>query len=166
MREEEQFMRRAIEIAREKMVGEGLAPFAAVVVRDGQIIGEGCNRVLVNHDPTAHGEVEAIRDACRRLQTYELPDSELYSSGDPCPLCVSSMYFAKIERLYYASTHDDYAALGIDTSLLWRELTFPVQERQLPSEQLLAVEARELLEHWTSRPEFAAHLATLNQSAT
>lgn len=166
MREEEQFMRRAIEIAREKMLGEGLAPFAAVVVRDGQIIGEGCNRVLVHHDPTAHGEVEAIRDACRRLETHELLGSELYSTGDPCPLCVSSMYFAKIERLYYASTHDDYTALGIDTGLLWRELTIPVQERQLPSEQILAVEARKLLKQWTSRPEFATHLTTLNRSTT
>ncbi len=157
----EDFMRRAMEIARDGMRSGEAQPFGCVIVKNGEIVGEGCNAVIKNHDPTAHGEVEAIRDACRRLGTWDLSGCDLYTSCEPCSLCVSTMYFANIERLFYAASLGDSAALGADISVLLSEVARPVEARALPSEQVLETEGRALLDEWRESPGFAEQMATL-----
>jgi tRNA(Arg) A34 adenosine deaminase TadA len=159
----EGFMRRAMEIAREGMLSGRHQPFGCVIVKDGEIVGEGCNAVLTNHDPTAHGEVEAIRDACRRLGTWDLSGCDLYTSCEPCSLCVSAMYFANIERLFYAASLGDSAALGGDISVLLSEVARPVEAREQPSEQVLGTEGRALLDEWRKDRNFAEQMATLTR---
>ena len=155
----EDLMRRAIELSRRKMIEEGAAPFAALIVRDGEIVGEGYNRVLQDHDATAHGEVEAIRDAGRRLKTFDLSGCELYTSCEPCPLCVSAMFYAGIEKLYYAATLSDSRAIGAypNNHRLHSEVALPVDKRTMPSERVLNEEARAVLDEWKQRPDFSKH---------
>ncbi len=161
---QEKFMRRAIEISRQSLDSPGAMPFAAVVVKDGQIIGEGLNRSLAEYDPVSHGEVEAIRDACRRLRTTSLTGCELYTSCEPCSLCVATMYLVGIERLYYASTSVESASLfrrmaerdsewtrRISAVDLRREVGLPIDQRSMPAKQLLANEAREVIEAFAKR---------------
>ena len=121
------------------------------------------NAVIKNHDPTAHGEVEAIRDACRRLGTWDLSGCDLYTSCEPCSLCVSAMYFANVERLFYAASLRDSAALGADISPLLSEVSLPVESRQMPSEQVLGTEGRALLEEWRGTGNFAEQMETLTR---
>ena len=161
----EDFMRRAMEIAREGMLSGQHQPFGCVIVKDGEIVGEGCNAVIKNHDPTAHGEVEAIRDACRRLGTWDLSGCDLYTSCEPCSLCVSTMYFANIRRLFYAASLADSAALGADISVLLSEVSRPVEARAMPSEQVLGTEGRALLDEWRDSPGFAEQMGTLTHKS-
>ncbi|MBT3628118.1 MAG: nucleoside deaminase [Rhodospirillaceae bacterium] len=145
-------MRRAIKLAEEKMrSGEG-RPFGCVILLDGEIIGEGWNSMDRDHDPTAHGEVVAIRDACRRLKTLNLSGAELYTSCEPCPMCTSVIIMAGIAKLYYAASADDTAIFGNDPSRLRREVGKPVAERSMASEQLLGEEGRALLMGWAAMP--------------
>ena len=143
------FMARAIEIAREAVDTDGTLPYAAVVVLDGEIIGEGLNRSVANCDPTSHGEVEAIRDACRRLSLTSLKGAELYTSGEPCSMCVATMYQVGISRLFYAGTAEDSAAFfqrlaehdpkwarGISNQKLREQVGLPVRERDMVAEQI------------------------------
>jgi tRNA(Arg) A34 adenosine deaminase TadA len=152
-------MRRAIELSREKMRKEDAAPFAAVIVRGVEIVGEGWNRSLQELDPTAHGEVVAIRDACRNLGTLDLSGCELYTSCEPCPLCVSAMHYAGIRRLYYAASLEQSAQIAPypDSRFLCEELSRPVEKRAMPAEQLLAEEAVAVLLEWRERPGFLLH---------
>ena len=155
---EERFLRRAIEISAQALTLEGTEPFGAVVVRDGEIIGEGINRSKLNHDPTSHGETEAIRDACRRLGSVDLRGAVLYSSCAPCPLCVAAMNIAGIAKLYYAADMDQAGrALGslpeaarfpIDVGLLLGEAGKEAGARQMPSEQALSADAEAVLQRW------------------
>ena len=161
----ENFMRRAMEIARDGLRSGEAQPFGCVIVKDGKIVGEGCNAVIKNHDPTAHGEVEAIRDACRRLGTWDLSGCDLYTSCEPCSLCVSTMYFANIERLFYAASLGDSAALGADISVLLSEVSRPVEAREMPGEQVLGSEGRALLDEWRDSPVFAEQMATLTRES-
>ncbi len=141
-------MRRAIDLAREKMLsGEG-RPFGCVILRDGEVIGEGWNSMDRDHDPTAHGEVVAIRDACRRLETLDLSGAELYTSCEPCPMCTSVMYLAGISKLYYAAAAEDTSLFGGNPGALRREVGKPMAERALANEQLMAEEGRALLLEW------------------
>lgn len=147
----EDFMRRAIEIARQSLDEPGALPYGAVVVKDEKIVGEGLNRSRALCDPTSHGEVEAIRDACRRLGTHQLTGCDLYTSCEPCSMCVATMHLAGIERLYYASTMDESAAFfarlaahdpkwqrrGLSGIDLRREVGLPMQQRAMPSMRLL-----------------------------
>jgi tRNA(Arg) A34 adenosine deaminase TadA len=154
----EAFMRRAIEISSEALTTPGTEPFGAVVVRDGKIIGEGINRSVQNHDPTSHGETEAIRDACRKLGTVDLRGCELYTSCEPCALCVAAMEIAGISNLYYAASMEQAgAALGalpasvrfpIDVDRLRHECAHPVHQRYLPAKQALNEDAARVLEDW------------------
>ena len=141
-------MRRAIELSRLHMQeGEG-GPFGAVVVRDGQILGEGWNRVTSGHDPTAHAEIMAIREVCSRLGTFELRGCELYTSCEPCPMCLAAIYWARLDRIWYANTQADAAGIQFDDAWLYREMTLPRGERSLPAAQLMRNEALAVFQEW------------------
>lgn len=145
------FLREAIRLSHEKMqAGEG-GPFGAVIVRDGEIIGRGWNRVTSTNDPTAHAEVVAIRDACARLQTFALAGCEIYSSCEPCPLCLAAIYWSRLSRVHFAATCDDAAAAGFDDRQFYLEIQKPADERSIPTEQALRVEALVALHAWTAK---------------
>ena len=146
-------MRRALELSRQGMrAGDG-GPFGAVVVEDGIIVGEGWNRVVGGNDPTAHGEIVAIRDAGRRLGRFSLEGCELYTSGEPCPMCLGAIYWARIARVYFGFTIADAARIGFDDQLIYREIAQPPRRRQIPQTQLLAKEARQVLRAYAADPE-------------
>jgi guanine deaminase len=150
----EYFMRRAIEISRDSMREKGSAPFACVVVKDGVIVGEGVNNVMNNHDPTSHGEVEAIRDAGRNLQTWDLSGCDLYTTCEPCEMCVAAMFWAKISRMYYANTLADCEEIGFDLKPLRKMVRSDLHDRALPAERLLADEALAVIKEWAETPDF------------
>ena len=148
------FMKRAIDLSRTEMLEHGAAPFGAVVVKNGRIVGEGCNHVATRHDATSHGEIEAIRDAGRNLGTWDLSGCELYTTCEPCEMCVAAMYWAQIDRLYYANTLQDAADLGFDLAPLTAMVRADLHDRALPAERLLGPEAREVLDLWGQQPGF------------
>jgi guanine deaminase len=145
------FLRRAIALAVENVTSGQGGPFAAVVVRDGKIVGEGANSVTSANDPTAHGEVNAIRAACRALGAFTLAGCELYTSCEPCPMCLAACYWARLDAIYYGSSAADAAKAGFDDAFLYAEFRKDAPERKLSSTQLLGDEA------WSS---FAAWLAS------
>jgi guanine deaminase len=150
-----EFMRRAIALATENVsVGAG-GPFAAVVVRNGQIVGEGVNTVTIRHDPTAHGEVNAIRAACKALGTFTLAGCELYTSCQPCPMCLAACYWARLDAVYYGADAADAARAGFDDAFLYEEFRKEQAARTLPATQLLSDEA------WAS---FAAWIASTEKT--
>src|SRR5476649_1117066 len=126
------FMREAIRISIQKMRRGFGGPFGAVVVRNGRIVGRGWNQVTSTNDPTAHAEVTAIRDACRRLKTFQLTDCELYTSCEPCPMCLSAMYWARLKRVYYGNTRKDAAAIEFDDDFIYQQVPLPIEKRSLP----------------------------------
>src|SRR6185295_7215642 len=137
----QKFMREAIRISIAKMRANCGGPFGAVVVRKGRIIGRGWNQVTSTNDPTAHGEVVAIRDACRRLGDFRLEGCELYSSCEPCPMCLSAIYWARMERIYYGNTRQDAAEAGFDDDFIYQELSRPPASRKILAEQFMREEA-------------------------
>lgn len=148
--ERERFMRRAIQLGQEGAAAGDGGPFGALIVRDGQIVGEGWNRVVATHDPTAHGEIVAIRDATARLATFSLEGCELYTSGQPCPMCLSAIYWARIERVYYGFTVEQAAEIGFDDRFIFDELALPIERRAIPVRQLLAEEAAAALDAYAA----------------
>jgi len=143
-----EFMRRAIALATEN-VRSGLGgPFGAVVVRAGDIVGEGANRVTQENDPTAHAEVRAIRAACRELNTFALRGCEIYTSCEPCPMCLAAIYWARIDRIWYGNTSADAARAAFDDAFLYREVALPASQRTIPSATLLHDEAWESFQLW------------------
>lgn len=149
--EAERFMRRAIALSRERMMAGDGGPFGAVVVKDGRILGEGWNRVTSSHDPTAHAEIAAIREACRALGTFELRGCELFTSCEPCPMCLAAAYWARLDRVWFANTREDAARIGFDDAWLYREVALPVEARRLPAVQLLRQEALEAFRAWEAK---------------
>jgi tRNA(Arg) A34 adenosine deaminase TadA len=147
------FLREAIRLSLEKMEANEGGPFGAVVVRDGEIVGRGWNRVTSANDPTAHAEVVAIRDACARLQTFSLAGCEIYSSSEPCPLCLAAIYWSRLDRIYYAATCDDAAAAGFDDRRFYREIGKPAGKRSLPMEQALREQALPALQAWLKKAD-------------
>ena len=143
-----EFMREAIRLSIEN-VKNGGGPFGAVIVKDDQIIATGTNRVTANHDPTAHAEVSAIREACRRLDTFDLEGCEIYTSCEPCPMCLGAIYWAHINKIYYGNNKTDAAAIGFDDSFIYDELALPREKRQKAMENLLPEEAIAAFELWT-----------------
>lgn len=119
-------------------------PFGAVVVREGEIVGEGWNRVIGTNDPTAHGEITAIRDACARLGTFSLAGCEIHTTGQPCPMCLGAIHWARIVRIYYGFRIEDAAAIGFDDTEFYRQMNLPAGERMIPSAELCRAEALEL----------------------
>jgi guanine deaminase len=150
----EDVMQRAIDLARSEMLENGAAPFAALVVKDGKVVGEGVNLVVNNHDPTSHGEVEAIRDAGRNLGTWDLSGCTLYTTCEPCEMCVAAMYWAKIEQMYYACNLSDVKAIGFDLQPLTDLVRSDLHDRNLPAKQLLADKGRAVLALWAEQPSF------------
>jgi tRNA(Arg) A34 adenosine deaminase TadA len=149
----EVFMRRAIALSREKSAaGEG-GPFGAVVVRGGAIIGEGWNQVLGTNDPTAHAEIVAIRRACAHRSTFSLDGCEIYTSCEPCPMCLAAILWARIGRIYYANTRVDAAAIGFDDDYFYREVAKPMDRLDVPASRLLPEEARAVFGEWDARPD-------------
>ncbi len=147
------FMRRAIELARQGMRAGSGGPFGAVVVKDGEIAGEGFNRVVAENDPTAHGEIVAIRDACARLGTFSLEGYEIHTTGEPCPMCLGAIHWARIGRIYYGFSISDAASIGFDDREFHRQFTLPPAERSIPSAESAAAEARLLLGEYSALPD-------------
>ena len=161
---QETFMRRALAIARDSLAIPGALPYAAVVVKDGKIVGEGLNRAIANCDPTSHGEVEAIRAACKHLATNDLAGCDLYTTAEPCAMCVATMYLSGIARMYYASAAPESSAFlarlaSRDPRLkrrfsaqdLQREVALPIGARQMPAAPLLSSEAHALFDEYAKR---------------
>jgi guanine deaminase len=147
------FLREAIRLSCEMMeAGEG-GPFGAVVVRNGEIVGRGWNRVTSTNDPTAHAEIVAIRDACQRLGTFSLAGCEIYSSCEPCPMCFAAICWARLDRIYYAATSKDATAAGFDDAPFYEQLTLPPGERSIQMVQDLRQEACEAFAAWMRRPD-------------
>lgn len=146
-RDPAEFMRAAIQLSAES-VRHGGGPFGAVVVREGLLISRGQNRVTANNDPTAHAEVNAIRDACLSLQTFSLVGCELFTSCEPCPMCLGAILWARLDRVWYANTRDDAAAIGFDDRVIYEEFARPITQRHLPMTPLLRDEALRAFEDW------------------
>ena len=144
----EKFMRAAAALA-EKNVADGTGgPFGAVIVRDGVIVGEGTNQVTSSNDPTAHAEVVAIRQACEKLETFNLEGCVVYTSCEPCPMCLSAIYWARLDRIFYGNTKADAAAIDFDDDFLYTEIPKPIDQRAIPTRQILREETIKSFEAW------------------
>lgn len=144
-------MQKAIDLAI-RNIADGGGPFGAVVVKDGQVVAEGCNRVTANNDPTAHAEVVAIREACRRLGTFDLSGCVVYASCEPCPMCFSAIYWAHVDAVYYASTKVDAERAGFDDAFIYAELDKLPQNRSVRFERMECPSARRVFEAWEAAP--------------
>jgi guanine deaminase len=147
------YMQEAIRISRQMMRRGKGGPFGAVVVRKGKIVGRGCNQVTSTNDPTAHAEVVAIRDACRRLKTFQLDDCELYTSCEPCPMCLSAIYWARFRKVFYANTRKDAADINFDDDFIYTEVSLPLADRSIPMRQLMRKDALVVFEEWKNKPD-------------
>lgn len=148
----EELMREAIRLSEENVINGG-GPFGAVIARDGEIIATGVNRVTANHDPTAHAEVSAIREACARLGTFDLRGCEIFSSCEPCPMCLGAIYWARLDKLYFGNNKTDAKKIGFDDSFIYDELELPRYRRRLPSTVLLDKEAIKAFEMWMDKED-------------
>ena len=149
---QEELMREAIRLASAN-VENGGGPFGAVIARGGEIIATGVNRVTANCDPTAHAEVSAIRAAAQKLGTFNLSGCEIYSSCEPCPMCLGAIYWARLDRLFYGNTKADAARIGFDDAFIYKELALPLSGRTLRAEQLLGKEAIATFEAWEQKTD-------------
>ena len=148
----EELMQKAIELSEEN-VANGGGPFGAVIARDGKIVATGVNRVTANHDPTAHAEVSAIRAACEKLNTFDLSGCEIYTSCEPCPMCLGAIYWAHIDKIYFGNDKDDAKAIGFDDSFIYDELALPREGRKLPVEVLMEEEAMRAFNLWQEKTD-------------
>ena len=148
----EDFMRKAIELSIEN-VKNGGGPFGAVIIKGDEVIATGVNRVTANHDPTAHAEVSAIRAACEKLGTFDLEGCEIYTSCEPCPMCLGAIYWAHLNKIYYANNRTDAKNIGFDDSFIYDEFELPKDLRQLPSENMMAEEAIKAFELWMKKSD-------------
>ncbi len=146
-------MQRAIELGLENVHQHRGGPFAAVVVRGGKIIAEGANSVTATHDPTAHAEVVAIRRACAALGSFQLEGCEIYTTCEPCPMCLGAIYWARPARVFYACTKEDAAAAGFDDSLIYQQIATPHAERRIPFLPLMRAESLAIFEAWRAKPD-------------
>ena len=145
-----EFMKRAIELS-VKNVDKGGGPFGSVIVKNNKIIAEGANKVTSTNDPTAHGEIVAIREACKKLNNFNLNGSELYSSCEPCPMCLSAIYWARISKIYFANTREDAQKIDFDDSLIYSELQKNINGRKIPMIQMMRNEALRAFELWDKK---------------
>jgi guanine deaminase len=148
----DRFMERAIALSIENVRSGSGGPFAAVVVRGGSILASGTNQVTTLNDPTAHGEVVAIRAACRAIGSFQLSDCELYTTCEPCPMCMGAIYWARIAKVYYANTRDDAARIGFDDSIIYDQIGLPPSQRKIPMLQLMREQAHEAFRAWEESP--------------
>jgi guanine deaminase len=145
-------MRLAIQLSEQNVSRSMGGPFGAVVVKEGKIIAKSANKVTTTNDPTAHAEVSAIRLACKKLKTFDLSGCVIYTSCEPCPMCLSAVYWARIERIYYANTKVDAANIGFDDQFIYEEIEKQMSERKLPIQQLLRDEALQAFKLWEHSP--------------
>ena len=148
----EELMRYAIDLAN-KNVENGGGPFGAVIARNGEVVATGVNRVTANNDPTAHAEVSAIRAASAKLETFDLSGCEIYTSCEPCPMCLGAIYWAHLDKIYYANNKTDAANIGFDDSFIYDEIDLSPENRKLPSEVLLHNEAIKTFENWANKTD-------------
>jgi tRNA(Arg) A34 adenosine deaminase TadA len=148
MQDKNKFMQAAIDLARENLKFKNGGPFGAVIVKNGKIIGRGVNTVTTNNDPTAHAEVNAIREACENLNTFRLEGCDIYSSCEPCPMCLGAIYWARPRKLFFATSREDAAKAGFDDAEIYKELELPFAKRKLPTEQLMKSEGEEIFKTW------------------
>ena len=145
-----EFMKRAIELSIES-VNKGGGPFGCVIVKDEKIVSEGSNKVTSSKDPTAHGEIVAIREACKKINNFSLSGFELYSSCEPCPMCLSAIYWARIDKIYYANTRKDAQKIDFDDSLIYSEFQKNIDKRKIPMIQMMRNEALKAFEMWDKK---------------
>jgi tRNA(Arg) A34 adenosine deaminase TadA len=145
------FLERAIELSKEGMLHEKGGPFGCIIVKDGKIIAEGCNSVTSNNDPTAHAEVVAIRNACKELGAYQLEGCILYTSCEPCPMCLGAIYWARPDKVFYANTRQDAASIGFDDEFIYKEIPLPDAERQIDFKHVHLDSAYKVFELWDQK---------------
>ena len=145
-------MKRAIELSIEG-VSKGGGPFGCVIVKDEKIVSEGSNKVTLTNDPTAHGEIVAIREACKKINNFNLNGCELYSSCEPCPMCLSAIYWARIDKIYYANTREDAQKIDFDDSLIYSEFKKKIDKRKIPMIQMMRDEALKAFELWDKKAD-------------
>jgi guanine deaminase len=150
---DENFLRRAIDLSLANATGSAGGPFGAIVVKDGKIVGEGVNSVTTTNDPTAHAEVVAIRDACQALGTHDLKDAVIYTSCEPCPMCLTAILWARIGRMVYACDRADAARAGFDDSWFYDQVALPIDRRALPARRLLPAEGNAAFKAWIENPK-------------
>ncbi len=146
------FMQRAIELSIES-INSGGGPFGSVIVNDEKIISEGMNRVTVDNDPTSHGEIVAIRNACKKLNTFNLSNCSLYSSCEPCPMCMSAIYWSRIGKVYYANTRDDAKKINFDDSLIYSEIPKKNEDKKILMKQIMRNEALKAFDLWDKKTD-------------
>jgi tRNA(Arg) A34 adenosine deaminase TadA len=150
---ERAFMEEAIRLSKEGMDNNEGGPFGCVIVKDGKIIGRGYNRVTSTQDPTAHAEIVAIRDACRHLNHFQLDGCEIYTSCEPCPMCLGAIYWARPSRIYFACSRSDAAAAGFDDSFIYDEIGKTIETRRIPMEQYMQPEGNAIFRAWIAKPD-------------
>lgn len=149
---ETKFMQAAVDLAREGMQEGKGGPFGCIIVKGDKIIGKGCNSVTSYNDPTAHAEIVAIRDACKYLQHFQLTECELYTSCEPCPMCLGAIYWARPSKVYFSNTRKDATQIGFDDSLIYDELTMPIGKRAIQTIQLEVPDALKVFQEWSRKP--------------
>ena len=152
-----EFMREAVRLSAEEMRKGAGGPFGAIIVKDDRIIAQGWNRVTSANDPTAHAEVTAIRNACDLLGTFSLAGCEIYSSCEPCPMCLAAIYWARLDRLYFANTREDAAAIGFDDAHIYGEVSKPIADRLIPTARLILPEAVSVFAEWHAKTDKVAN---------
>ncbi|MGM0375369.1 MAG: nucleoside deaminase [Bacteroidota bacterium] len=152
MDDNNKYMELAASLA-EKNVAGGGGPFGAVIVQEGKVISKSCNQVTNKNDPTAHAEIEAIREATSKLGTYDLSGCTIYASCEPCPMCLGAIYWARIDAIFFGNTRHDAAEIGFDDEFIYRELEKPVSERSIPTQQIQTANVKKAFEAWKQNPE-------------
>lgn len=150
---QEKYMQMAIDLSREGMEAGKGGPFGCVIVKDGEVIGKGYNRVASSHDPTAHAEIIAIRDACERLQSSQLEGCELYTSCEPCPMCIGAIYWARPAKVFFANDKQEAAEAGFDDHFIYKEIELPLEDRQIPMVQMQLEDARQVFREWLNKED-------------
>lgn len=153
MNPDKEFMQEAVDLSHKHMQNGAGGPFGCVIVKDGVVVGRGWNGVLSGNDPTAHAEVVAIRDACKKLGTFQLTGCDLYTSCEPCPMCLGAIYWARPDRVFYANTKADAAAIGFDDSFIYDELALPMEQRKIPMIQMDKTEALQVFQQWADKTD-------------
>lgn len=150
MVQHEKYMVEAISLAKESLKSGG-GPFGTVIVKDGKIVGKGMNRVTVWNDPTAHGEIVAIRDACKNLNLFQLNDCILYTNSEPCPMCLGAIYWSRLKAVYFANTKEDAESIGFDDKFIYKEIETSHTSRNIPFHQISRDEAQEVFVLWEKK---------------
>ncbi len=155
--EDTEFMRKAIEQASQGMHSDEGGPFGAIIVKDGKIVGRGNNKVTSTNDPTAHAEVVAIRDACKNLGTFQLDDCTIYTSCEPCPMCLGAIYWARPKRIVFACDKSDAAAIDFDDAFIYKEIELPYRKRSIQTDQILREEGLQVFKAWEEKTDKTAY---------